>query len=71
MLRQPIVVCPFDHAGCKEEMLAIEQAAKDAAKISQENPMAPAPYIVKANDPEGLKILGLCVVGGERRLLIE
>jgi len=52
-------------------MKAIEEAAKEAAKISRENPMAPAPYIVKANDPEGLKSLGMCVVGGERRLLIE
>jgi hypothetical protein len=71
LLRQPIVVCPFDHADCKEEMKAIEEAAKEAAKISRDNPMAPAPHIIKANDPEGLKPLGMCLVGGERRLLIE
>jgi hypothetical protein len=65
------VVCPFDHATCKEEMQAIEEAAKEAAKISRENPMAPAPHVVKASDPEGLRCLGMCVVGGERRLLIE
>jgi len=70
-LRQPIVVCPFDHAGCKEEMEAIEQAAKDAAHISQENPMLPAQAIVKAGDPVGLKALGLTMVGGERKVLIE
>ena len=52
-------------------MKAIEEAAKEAAKISRDNPMAPAPYIVKANDPDGLKPLGMCMVGGERRLLIE
>jgi hypothetical protein len=71
VLKKPIVVCPFDHATCKEEMPAIEEAAKEAAKISRENPMAPAAWIVKANDPDGLKCLGICMVGGERRLLIE
>jgi hypothetical protein len=71
ILRQPIVVCPFDHAGCKEEMEAIEQAAKDAAHISQDNPMLPAINIVRANDPGGLRALGLCIVGNERKLLIE
>jgi hypothetical protein len=70
-LRQPIVVCPFDHAGCKEEMEAIEQAAKDAAHISQDNPMLPAQAIIKAGDPIGLKTLGLTMVGGERKVLIE
>ncbi|KAI7638763.1 arrestin domain conatining protein, partial [Hortaea werneckii] len=49
LLRQPIVVCPFDHAGCKEEMEAIEQAAKDAAHISPDNPMLPAATIIRAN----------------------
>ena len=70
-LRQPIVVCPFDHAGCKEEMDAIEQAAKDASHISQDNPMLPAVSIVRANDPSGLRTLGLCIVGNERKPLIE
>jgi len=70
-LRQPIVVCPFDHAGCKEEMEAIEQAAKDAVNISQENPMLPAQTIIKANDQSGMKHLGLQMVGGERKVLIE
>lgn len=71
LLRQPIVVCPFDHAGCKEEMEAIEQAAKDAAHVSQENPMLPAATIVKANDPNGLKALGMAMVGGVRKPMIE
>ena len=70
-LRQPIVVCPYDHAGCKEEMEAIEQAAKDAANISQDNPMLPASYVVKANDISGLRALGMCYVGGQRKPLIE
>ncbi|KAF2401081.1 arrestin domain conatining protein [Trichodelitschia bisporula] len=70
-LRKPIVVCPLDHAGCKEEMKAIEQAAKDAAHISQDNPMLPAMTIIKANDPAGLRMLGVCIVGGERKPLIE
>ncbi|KAE9969142.1 hypothetical protein BLS_002547 [Venturia inaequalis] len=70
-LRQPIVVCPFDHAGCKEEMEAIEQAAKDASNISQENPMLPAQVIIKAGDPSGMRHLGVQMVGGERKVLIE
>nr|POE72470.1 arrestin family protein 1 [Quercus suber] len=61
ILRQPIVVCPFDHAGCKEEMEAIEQAAKDAAHISPDNPMLPAAVIIKANDPAGLRPLGIAI----------
>lgn len=72
LLRQPIVVCPFDHAGCKEEMEAIEQAAKDAAHISPDNPMLPAATILKASDPAtGLKALGWAMVGGQRRGVIE
>ncbi|KAK4973224.1 hypothetical protein LTR66_011235 [Elasticomyces elasticus] len=71
LLRQPIVVCPFDHAGCKEEMEAIEQAAKDAAHVSPDNPMLPAAQIIKHNDPNGLKALGMTIVGGQRKPLIE
>jgi hypothetical protein len=52
-------------------MEAIEQAAKDAAHISQDNPMLPAQSIIKAGDPVGLKTLGLTMVGGERKVLIE
>jgi hypothetical protein len=54
LLRQPIVVCPFDHAACKEEMEAIEQAAKDAAHVSADNPLLPPVKVIRANDPEGL-----------------
>ncbi|KAK4963361.1 hypothetical protein LTR17_019219 [Elasticomyces elasticus] len=71
LLRQPIVVCPFDHAGCKEEMEAIEQAAKDAAHISPDNPMLPAATIIKAGDPAGLRALGVAMVQGQRKPLIE
>ena len=71
VLRQPIVVCPYDHAGCKEEMEAIEQAAKDAQHISQDNPMLPAASIIKANDPAGLRALGVAMVAGVRKVLIE
>lgn len=71
LLRQPIVVCPFDHAGCKEEMEAIEQAAKDAAHISPDNPMLPAAMIIRANDPAGLRALGVSMQGGQRKPLIE
>ncbi|KAJ9667455.1 hypothetical protein H2201_002323 [Coniosporium apollinis] len=71
LLRQPIVVCPFDHAGCKEEMEAIEQAAKDAAHVSPDNPMVPASHIIKANEPGGLSALGMAIVGGVRKPLID
>ncbi|ORY13747.1 arrestin domain conatining protein [Clohesyomyces aquaticus] len=71
VLRQPIVVCPFDHAGCKEEMEAIEQAAKDAAHVSPDNPMLPASTIIKANESQGLRALGMAIVGGVRKPLIE
>lgn len=71
LLRQPIVVCPFDHAGCKEEMDAIEQAAKDAALVSPDNPMLPASHILKSDSKEGLKALGIAIVGGQRKPLIE
>ncbi|EOA82190.1 hypothetical protein ACJQWK_05470 [Exserohilum turcicum] len=71
LLRQPIVVCPFDHAGCKEEMEAIEQAAKDAAHVAPDNPMLPASTIVRSNDPDGLRALGISIVGGVRKPLIE
>ena len=71
LLRQPIVVCPFDHAGCKEEMEAIEHAAREAARVSPENPMLPAAHIVKASEPNGLAALGMAMVGGVRKPLID
>ncbi|MCJ1288091.1 hypothetical protein MMC26_007445 [Xylographa opegraphella] len=71
LLRQPIVVCPLDHAGCKEEMEAIEQAAKDAAHINADDPMLPAPLIVRTNDHNALHILGMTMVGKERKPLID
>ncbi|MCJ1420977.1 hypothetical protein MMC32_007338 [Xylographa parallela] len=71
LLRQPIVVCPLDHAGCKEEMEAIEQAAKDAVHINADNPMLPAPLIVRTNDYNALHILGMTMVGKERKPLID
>lgn len=71
LLRQPIVVCPLDHAGCKEEMEAIEQAAKDAASVQPDNPMLPAPSIVKLNDYNALHTLGMTMVGSTRKPLIE
>ena len=71
LLRQPIVVCPLDHAACKDEMEAIEQAAKDASNIKPENPMLPAPTIVRMNDYNALHALGMTMVGTTRKVLIE
>ncbi|KAI8634041.1 arrestin domain-containing protein [Xylariaceae sp. FL1651] len=70
-LRQPIVICPLDHQACKEEMDAIEQAAKDASSVDQANPMLPARNIVLDSDPNALATLGLCLVGGQKKPLIE
>ncbi|CAN8104443.1 unnamed protein product [Discula destructiva] len=70
-LRQPIVICPMDAQSCKEEMEAIEQAAKDASHVDPNNPMLPARSIVVANDRDALRHLGLCMVGGQKKPLIE
>lgn len=70
-LRQPIVICPYDQQACKEEMDAIEQAAKDASHVDPNNPMLPARVIVLANDHDSLRHLGLCMVGDQKKPLIE
>jgi hypothetical protein len=69
-LKQPIVVCPFDHASCREEMEAIEQSAKDAAHLSQDDPVPPC-NVVRHNDPIGLQMLGIQMVGDQRKIVIE
>ena len=69
--RQPIVICPLDSQTCQETMEAIEQAAKDASHIDPNNPMLPARTVVLAHDRNSLRALGLCVVGGQKKLLIE
>ena len=71
VLKQPIVVCPFDHAGCKAEMEAIEQAAKDAAHVNADNPMLPLATIVRATDPDALRFLGVTLVGKIKKPLIQ
>ncbi|KAI1179572.1 arrestin domain-containing protein [Nemania sp. FL0916] len=71
VLRQPIVICPLDHQACKEEMDAIEQAAKDASSVDQANPMLPARNIVYENAQNALATLGFCLVGGQKKPLIE
>jgi hypothetical protein len=70
-LRQQIIVCPFDQQACKEEMDAIEQAAKDASHVDPNNPMLPARKIVRAVDRDALKEMGLTIVGGQKKLLID
>ena len=52
-------------------MEAIEQAAKDASHINPDNPMLPAPTIIKSNDYNALHILGMTMVGSMRKPLIE
>ncbi|KAG6067529.1 hypothetical protein E4U32_003558 [Claviceps aff. humidiphila group G2b] len=70
-LRQPIVICPLDQQACKEEMDAIEQAAKDAALVDPNNPMLPARTIVLASDRDALRALGLCIMGGQKKPFID
>ncbi|KAL2133260.1 hypothetical protein VTI74DRAFT_2683 [Chaetomium olivicolor] len=70
-LRQPIVICPLDHKSCQEEMDAIEQAAKDAAHVDPNNPILPDRTIIRASEREAIRYLGLCEVGGVKKLLIE
>ncbi|KAF3490843.1 arrestin domain-containing protein [Arthroderma uncinatum] len=71
VLRQPIVVCPLDHAGCKEEMEAIEQAAREARNINPDNPMLPLPTIIRAHDHNALQYLNVAVVGNTKKPVIE
>jgi len=52
-------------------MDAIEQAAKDASHVDPNNPMLPAGTIILANDPHSLRHLGLCMVAGHKKPLIE
>ncbi|OJJ44942.1 hypothetical protein ASPZODRAFT_70239 [Penicilliopsis zonata CBS 506.65] len=70
-IRQPIVVCPFDHTDCKEEMEAIEQSARDAVHINPDNPMLPLPSIVRAGDRHALRHLGVAIVGHQKKPLIN
>lgn len=52
-------------------MEAIEQAAKDAAMINPDNPMLPAPTIIRTNDWNALHVLGMTMVGNVRKPLIQ
>jgi hypothetical protein len=55
-------------------MDAIEQAAKDAAHLSHDdpaNPMVPANTIISARDPAGLQMLGITMVGDQRKVVID
>ena len=68
--RQRIVVSPFDHQTCMDELPLIMQAAQDAGNINVEGPMLPAPTIIRPTDPNALHCLGMTMVGRERKLLI-
>jgi hypothetical protein len=70
-LRQPIVICPMDQQACKEEMDAIEQAAKDASLVDPNNPGLEDRLIIFASEREAIRHLGLCEVGGVKKMLIE
>lgn len=61
----------MDQQGCKEEMDAIEQAAKDASRVDPNNPMLPARTIILASDRDSIRALGLCTVGGQKKPFIE
>ena len=61
----------MDQQACKEEMDAIEQAAKDASQVDPNNPALEERVIIWASDREALRHLGLCEVGGIKKMLIE
>ncbi|SPO03866.1 probable arrestin domain protein [Cephalotrichum gorgonifer] len=69
-IRQAIVICPMDHEECKDVLHAIEQAAKDASQVDPTQP-PPRPTVVRATDKDALHTLGLCMVGGQKKPLIE
>ncbi len=71
VIRQPIVICPLDQHGCKDEMDAIEQAAKDASHVDPNNPMLPARTIILSTDRDSLRALGLCSIGNQKKPFIE
>jgi alpha-galactosidase/6-phospho-beta-glucosidase family protein len=52
-------------------MEAIEDAARNAWVVNAENPMLPAPTIIRPHDHNGLRSLGLTMVGKQCKLLIE
>jgi hypothetical protein len=66
-----VVICPLDSRECEEEMEAIEHAVTEASKVDPNNPMLPAPTIILASDPRALQTLGLCLVGNQKKPLIE
>ena len=70
-VRQRIIATPFDRQACKDEMEAIELAANDAYHINIDNPMLPAPTIIRPHDPNAFHCLGMTFVGSTRKILIE
>jgi len=71
VLRQPIVICPMDQQACRDEMDAIEEAAKAASQVDPNNPVLPDRTIILAHEREAIRHLGLCEVGGVKKMLIE
>lgn len=61
----------MDQQACKEEMDAIEQAAKDASHIDPNSPNLQERLIIFASEKEAIRHLGLCEVGGVKKMLIE
>lgn len=70
-VKQRIVVTPFDHMTCINEMDAIAQAAAEASSIDMQDPMLPAQTIIRPGDHNALHILGFTYVGKQRKLLIQ
>lgn len=70
-IKQRIVVTPFDHDTCKNEMDAIAEAAAEAYPIKPQNPKLPKQTIIRPGDQDALHVLGFTYVGKERKLLIQ
>lgn len=52
-------------------MDAIEQAAKDASMVDPNNPALEDRLIIFSSEKEAIRHLGLCEVGGVKKMLIE
>jgi len=51
-------------------MDAIAESAKEASHVDPSKP-PPKPTIIRSHDRNALQALGLCIVGGQKKPLIE
>lgn len=61
----------MDSQACKDEMAAIEQAAMDAAHVDPQSHVLAHQTVIRAGSAGAIRHLGLCEVGGVKKMLIE